>query len=314
MVGREAARAADLLLRVSSLPEGLRSLNAYRDRFLERYGPQAEVPLPELLDPQLGLGPLPTSSPTGAPWRPRSAARAGCSRWPRRRCRRARPPSSSTTPRSRTWAWSARRRTPSPPSSWPSPWPRPRARPWTTASSGSSVSPGIGSYAAGRILGRFAYLFGAEGEQALRSAAERQEAQTPGALAAESRLRPRPRLAGEHGHPPCDARPRDRPRRHPGRRPRARDPGRRARGRGQPRALRRALAPRERVRRRRRRAHAQPHSRARRGHVPGLPARRRPAAADRVFLGAGAGLPAPAARCDRAHRPAAGHLATVRPR
>ena len=47
------------------------------------------------------------------------------------------------------------------------------------------VSPGIGSYAAGRILGRFAYLFGAEGEQALRAAAERQEAQTPDALAAE---------------------------------------------------------------------------------------------------------------------------------
>jgi thiopeptide-type bacteriocin biosynthesis protein len=52
----EAARAAELLLRISPSPRGLSSLAAYRQSFVGRYGHNREVPLLELLDPQRGLG------------------------------------------------------------------------------------------------------------------------------------------------------------------------------------------------------------------------------------------------------------------
>jgi lantibiotic biosynthesis protein len=55
-VAQEAARAAELLLRITPLYDGQASLNAYRDRFLERYGSDAEVGLTELLDPDSGVG------------------------------------------------------------------------------------------------------------------------------------------------------------------------------------------------------------------------------------------------------------------
>ena len=183
-VGREAARAAELLLRVSSLPEGLRSLNAYRDRFLERYGPQAEVPLPELLDPQLGLGPLDLEPDR----RPPEAEE--------RRARRLLTLAATALQEGATavelddaaledlgTGGAAQDAFPTVELAFTV------AAPSRAAVDDGEftlvVSPGIGSYAAGRILGRFAYLFGAAGEQALRAAAERQEAQTPDALAAE---------------------------------------------------------------------------------------------------------------------------------
>jgi hypothetical protein len=56
-VAREATRAAELLLRMTPLPGGLPHLNAYRRVFEARYGPEREVPLLELLDPNFGLGP-----------------------------------------------------------------------------------------------------------------------------------------------------------------------------------------------------------------------------------------------------------------
>ena len=56
-VAKEAARAAELLLRMSPYPAGPPALHAYRARFEERYGPDREVPLLELLDPDFGLGP-----------------------------------------------------------------------------------------------------------------------------------------------------------------------------------------------------------------------------------------------------------------
>ena len=68
-VGREAARAADLLMRLSPSAAGL-SLQVYRNLFAARYGPEQEVPLLELLDPDIGLGALQTS------WPPADAARA----------------------------------------------------------------------------------------------------------------------------------------------------------------------------------------------------------------------------------------------
>ncbi len=56
-VGMEAARAAELLLRISPVPQGIPYLAIYRQAFTARYGHTREVPLMELLDPQAGLGP-----------------------------------------------------------------------------------------------------------------------------------------------------------------------------------------------------------------------------------------------------------------
>jgi thiopeptide-type bacteriocin biosynthesis protein len=56
-VATEAVRAAELLLRLTPSPLGLSSLASYRQAFLNRYGYEREVPLLELLDSQLGLGP-----------------------------------------------------------------------------------------------------------------------------------------------------------------------------------------------------------------------------------------------------------------
>ena len=54
-VGGEAARAAELLLRLSPYPRA--PLDAYRQAFEERYGHHREVPLLELVDADFGLGP-----------------------------------------------------------------------------------------------------------------------------------------------------------------------------------------------------------------------------------------------------------------
>jgi len=56
-VAHEAVRAAELLLRLTPLPVGLPYLDAYRRSFEARYGPEREVPVLELLDPNFGLGP-----------------------------------------------------------------------------------------------------------------------------------------------------------------------------------------------------------------------------------------------------------------
>jgi lantibiotic biosynthesis protein len=56
-VADEAARAAELLLRLTPLPAGLPYLEAYHRAFEARYGTEREVPLLELLDPNFGLGP-----------------------------------------------------------------------------------------------------------------------------------------------------------------------------------------------------------------------------------------------------------------
>ncbi|HYP42067.1 MAG TPA: lantibiotic dehydratase [Chloroflexia bacterium] len=55
-VGIEAARAAELLLRMTPLPQGLPYIESYRQAFITRYGPEREVPLLELLDSNTGLG------------------------------------------------------------------------------------------------------------------------------------------------------------------------------------------------------------------------------------------------------------------
>jgi thiopeptide-type bacteriocin biosynthesis protein len=55
-IATEAARAAQILLRLSPFPGGISSLAAYRNAFVSRYGLEREVPLLELLDRARGLG------------------------------------------------------------------------------------------------------------------------------------------------------------------------------------------------------------------------------------------------------------------
>ncbi|WP_157872188.1 lantibiotic dehydratase family protein, partial [Streptomyces silaceus] len=66
----EAARAAGVLWRLSPPTPGDPQLRAYHSAFLERYGVDRTVPLPELLDDTRGLG-----APSGYTW-PRHGARS----------------------------------------------------------------------------------------------------------------------------------------------------------------------------------------------------------------------------------------------
>jgi thiopeptide-type bacteriocin biosynthesis protein len=58
-VAAECARAAELLLRLTPSATASPDLSAYQHRFEARYGPDREVPLLELFDPVVGLGPMP---------------------------------------------------------------------------------------------------------------------------------------------------------------------------------------------------------------------------------------------------------------
>ena len=55
-VADEAARAAELLLRMTAYPSGLSHIAAFRQHFIQRYGYHRQVPVLELLDPNFGLG------------------------------------------------------------------------------------------------------------------------------------------------------------------------------------------------------------------------------------------------------------------
>lgn len=58
-VGRECARAVEVLLRIGPGPSTSGDLAGHGRRFLARWGAGAEVPLTEVFDPARGLGPLP---------------------------------------------------------------------------------------------------------------------------------------------------------------------------------------------------------------------------------------------------------------
>ncbi|MBN2908800.1 lantibiotic dehydratase family protein [Polycladomyces sp. WAk] len=56
-VAEEAANAATILWRIAQTQKGLPHLKRYKNRFLERYGRNREVPILELLSEETGLGP-----------------------------------------------------------------------------------------------------------------------------------------------------------------------------------------------------------------------------------------------------------------
>ena len=61
-IATDTARAAELLLRMSRIARGIASLEAYRRAFEHHYGEHREVPLVEMIDPHIGIGPLPLGS------------------------------------------------------------------------------------------------------------------------------------------------------------------------------------------------------------------------------------------------------------
>jgi thiopeptide-type bacteriocin biosynthesis protein len=71
-IATETATAVELLLQVSKAPAGRPGWREYRDRFRQRYGTGALVPVTDLIDPAVGLGyPRHFADPAfpgGAPW------------------------------------------------------------------------------------------------------------------------------------------------------------------------------------------------------------------------------------------------------
>ncbi|WP_414168167.1 lantibiotic dehydratase [Streptoverticillium reticulum] len=190
-VAAEAARAAELLLRLSPAP-GAGGLDAYRQAFRARYGPGREVPLLELLDPETGLGPpghVHGSGPGGHRQQIRSRTLQNLALEALRDHRTAVELDAETLSRLETWT------------------PAPATAPisldlsvFVLAASAEAVDagdftvvvgPNLGGPAAGRNLGRFADLLGPDAEAALRAAAAAEAAVCPGRLWAEVVYRPR---------------------------------------------------------------------------------------------------------------------------
>src|SRR5262249_4014245 len=65
-VGRETAEAARLLFELNPASAPSTQLDGYRDAFVVKYGYDRHVPLLEMLDPDVGLGP-PTGYHAGRP-------------------------------------------------------------------------------------------------------------------------------------------------------------------------------------------------------------------------------------------------------
>src|SRR5262249_34915448 len=78
IIGRKAAEAAELMLRVSAYPGGQAAVVAFRQAFIGRYGHHREVPLLELLDPYWGLGALGSRGYANVGLSPAKAAQRGC--------------------------------------------------------------------------------------------------------------------------------------------------------------------------------------------------------------------------------------------
>ena len=186
-VGEEAARAAELLLRISPLHAGSVALNSYRDRFLERYPAPTEVPLMELIQPDLGLGP---------PSLRGNSAGERTDEDTQRRNRRLLEIATSALHADELSVELDRDVIADLETALSTKALPPTVELGVFVAAGSRealdagefrvvVSPLIGSYAAGKILGRFAYLFDGRGERAMAEAARRQEAGADGSLCAE---------------------------------------------------------------------------------------------------------------------------------
>jgi thiopeptide-type bacteriocin biosynthesis protein len=189
LVAREAARTAELLLRLSPFPRGIASLAGYRQQFVNRYGHDREVPLTELLDAQRGLGPPPFHShgsvgpdPAKAAQRAQTLIHLACAALRRRE--RTVQLDESAIERLETWR----------PSSESAPLSLDinvliGARSAAAIDAGDFtmvLGPNLGALSAGRNLGRFADLLAPDGTEALERAAAAEQAQAPDSLWAEA--------------------------------------------------------------------------------------------------------------------------------
>ena len=188
LVAEEAARAAEILLRLSPFPHGSSGLAAYRQAFVNRYGRDREVGLLELFDPNRGLGPMSPHAhapvgpdPAKAAQRARILLQLACAAL--RDHQRTVMLDEETLSRLETW--------------------RPDAHHVPVsldinfllgARSSAAidekdftivVGPNLGALAAGRNLGRFSNLLAPDGPASLRDAAAAEEALVPDHLWAE---------------------------------------------------------------------------------------------------------------------------------
>ncbi|MEA2126111.1 MAG: lantibiotic biosynthesis protein [Solirubrobacteraceae bacterium] len=188
-VGAEAARAAELLLRLSPYPRGMPQLDAYRRAFEARYGPDREVPLLELLDPELGLGPPAAGHGVGAPQHAerqqllRDLALDAHRKWRLvveldddllRRLETSTPDPSGSPPSIDLSLFVAA--------------PSPEAI--DAGRFQVIVGPNLGASSAGRNLGRFADLLGSPARAALAEVADAEAELRPGCIVAEVVYRP----------------------------------------------------------------------------------------------------------------------------
>ena len=190
-VAEEAVRAAELLLKLTPLPAGLPHLDNYKHSFEARYGASCEVPLLELLDPNFGLG-MPAGfgggggDPRKAALRQRTLHQLAIAALRERRL-------VVEIDKSTMAALASETRAQNFPQSL-------ELSLFVVASSAAAidagdfqvvVGPNLGATAAGRNLGRFADLLGAEAALALRQVGEAESAKHPGCVSAEVVYLPR---------------------------------------------------------------------------------------------------------------------------
>jgi thiopeptide-type bacteriocin biosynthesis protein len=189
IVGEEVARAAQLLLRITPFPHGYSHLDAYRRAFESRYGPNREVPLMEMLDSEFGLGP---AHLYGERSHRGLSERQAAQRWQTLldlACNALLNRSAVLELNEETLQRleSCQPTTASVPLSLD-------LNVFVAASSAEAIDsgqfqiiigPNLGAQAAGRNIGRFADLLGPEGQDALKSAAEAEEARYPDRIWAE---------------------------------------------------------------------------------------------------------------------------------
>jgi thiopeptide-type bacteriocin biosynthesis protein len=185
-VGTEAARAAELLLRLNPYTGGSPSLDAYRQAFEARYGHDREVPLLELLDADFGLGPLAGNGgdhPAHQSWARRGRLLSELALDAHRHGRLVVELDERLLERLQTWL--------------PEPAAAPRsldisvfvAAPSPAAMDAGDfqviVGPNLGAITAGRNLGRFADLLGPPASAALAEVAAAEAALAPDQVLAE---------------------------------------------------------------------------------------------------------------------------------
>jgi thiopeptide-type bacteriocin biosynthesis protein len=193
-VADEAARVAELLLRLTPMPGGPPNTAGYRQAFLMRYGPDREVPLLEMLHPEWGLGPLGQHSAVdGAIDRTQAALRSQTLQHLAlgaiRDAQLTIELNEDLLSRLQTNTLDPSRLAPSL-----------DLNLFLLASSASdidggqfqlAVGPNLGASQAGRNLGRFAHLLGVSAQDALLQSARQDELQNPERICAEIVCLPR---------------------------------------------------------------------------------------------------------------------------